>query len=103
MMKSANPATDPHLTYNHSAKDLKAKRKTNAFCKKKCICRNVRIRFCDGESADPAKGRDLLVDALENFLVQNNVQSVILGTGDRDLEEDLLSLQDRFPGNYGSN
>ncbi len=40
----------------------------------------------------------MLVDALENFLVQNNVQVVILGTGDRDLEEDLLSLQDRFPG-----
>lgn len=44
------------------------------------------------------KGADLLVDALENFLVQNNVQVVVLGTGDQDLEEDSSSLQDWFPG-----
>lgn len=40
-----NPATDPHLTYNYSAKDLKGKAKDKRVLQKKCICRNVRIRF----------------------------------------------------------
>lgn len=44
------------------------------------------------------KGVDLLLNQLENFLLHQPVQVVILGTGDADLEGELLALADRFAG-----
>ncbi|RXT18858.1 starch synthase [Lacticaseibacillus chiayiensis] len=94
-----DPETDPHLPYHYNAKNLKGKAKDKRILQDEMhLPKRSDPLFAMVSRLTRQKGADLLVDALENFLVQNNVQVVILGTGDRDLEEDLLSLQDRFPG-----
>lgn len=94
-----NPATDVNLTHNYSAKNLKGKAQDKQFLQTEMhLPKRSDPVFAMVSRLTRQKGADLLVDALENFLVQNSVQVVILGTGDQDLEEDLLSLQDRFPG-----
>ena len=94
-----DPETDPHLAYHYNAKNLKGKDKDKRVLQEEMhLPKRSDPLFAMVSRLTRQKGADLLVDALENFLVQNNVQVVILGTGDRDLEEDLLSMQDRFPG-----
>ena len=94
-----DPETDPHLAYHYNAKNLKGKAKDKRVLQDEMhLPKRSDPLFAMVSRLTRQKGADLLVDALENFLVQNNVQVVILGTGDRDLEEDLLSMQDRFPG-----
>ena len=94
-----NPATDQNLAYNYDAKNLAGKAKDKkALQDEMHLPKRTDPLFAMVSRLTRQKGADLLVDALENFLVQNNVQVVVLGTGDQDLEEDLSSLQDRFPG-----
>ncbi|MHA3066508.1 glycogen synthase GlgA [Lacticaseibacillus saniviri] len=94
-----NPATDQTIASTYDAVDLTGKARDKA-----ALQNRMQLPISD----DPVfgmvtrltrqKGVDLLLNQLENFLLHQPVQVVILGTGDADLEGELLALADRFAG-----
>jgi starch synthase len=96
-----NPGTDPYLPASYTASNRENKR----LCK-----RALRREFHLPDSGDPLvavigrmasqKGFDLIEDAIPH-LVNTGMQLVILGTGDREIEERFRALQARFPKQIG--
>jgi len=93
-----NPARDPHLAAPYSRRDLSGKAQDKAALQREA-----------GLPVEPAtplmamvtrlaaqKGVDLVLAAAPRLLA-DGAQLVVLGTGDRGLEEGLRELQRRFP------
>lgn len=99
-----NPETDPLIPTRYSAKDLSGK----AVCK-----RELQRRFSLNVDANipiigvvsrlvTQKGLHLLAQAIEDILNNMRVQFVILGAGEKELENFYSSLPARYPGRVGS-
>jgi starch synthase len=99
-----NPAADPLIPARYSMEDLSGK----VICK-----RELQARF--GLVTDPSiplvgaisrfvnqKGLHLLAESIGSILDNMNVQFVILGSGERRLEEFYGSLPANYPGRVGS-
>jgi starch synthase len=96
-----NPETDTHLPARYTADDLSGKR----ACKR-ALQREMKLpvraapvlgvvsRFSD------QKGLDLVADILPELMLLD-VQAVLLGTGDPEIENTFRSLQERFPKKIG--
>ncbi len=97
-----DPKTDPYLPFHFSAEDTTGKKKLKLFLKKQ-------LNFSGGNDLPligmvsrlaSQKGFNELCSgdagALECILKESNVQIVILGTGEKWIEDSLTSLQDRF-------
>jgi starch synthase len=94
-----DPATDKHLVAHYSHNDLAGK----AACKRA-------LRLEAGLAEGPAviatvvsrlveqKGIDLVIDAVEPYILAGRLQLVVLGAGDFALEQRLNALQARHPG-----
>ena len=94
-----NPATDKTLAAPYTAADLTGK----AACKRA-------LRREAGLAEGPAavatvvsrlveqKGIDLVIDAVEPYVLAGRLQLVVLGAGDYQLEQRLNALQARHPG-----
>jgi starch synthase len=92
-----NPATDPHIAANFSADDLSGK----AICKSALqrelglAARDVPILAVIAR-LDPQKGVDLLMQALP-WLMQHDLQLVILGSGNKALEQQMREMEWTYP------
>lgn len=93
-MKVYNPATDPDILAHYSVNDMSGKVKDKQSLQKAVGLseRDVPL-FAVVSRLTRQKGMDLLLDALNEFLQKNDVQVVILGTGDPDLEEGFRGYQ----------
>lgn len=93
-----DPARDPHLPVRYSAGDLAGK----AACKWRLqqelgLPRAGVPLLAVVSRLASQKGLDVLADALDRILARD-VQLVVLGTGDPDLEAAFRAAQDRHPG-----
>ena len=92
-----NPTTDPHIAANFSADDLSGK----AICKSALqrelglAARDVPILAVIAR-LDPQKGVDLLMQALP-WLMQHDLQLVILGSGNKALEQQMREMEWTYP------
>ncbi|MCK5862558.1 MAG: glycogen synthase GlgA [Candidatus Hydrogenedentes bacterium] len=96
-----NPKIDPHIAANYDQSNLRGKD----------ICKATLQKMFGLPVADVPlfgivsrlhwqKGIDLLVTALKDFM-QNDLQLIILGTGDPTLEDKLRSETKKFPEKLG--
>jgi starch synthase len=95
-----NPATDAHLGAHYDAKKLAGKRQ----------CRDLLRQECGLAPSDRAavvgvvsrlvdqKGIDLVLAAVEPYILAGRMQLVVLGSGDHTLEHRLHHLQAKHPG-----
>jgi starch synthase len=92
-----DPAHDPHLPKQYNAQDLSGKR----------ICKRALQKFCGFplksvpligiiSRLTPQKGVDLILEALGE-LMQLDLQIVLLGVGDPDIEQNLEKAARQFP------
>ncbi len=93
-----NPETDPALTQSFNAATLRMRAVNKA-----ALQREVGLPVhADApllgvvSRLDPLKGLDLMLPALEALLSSQDVQFVLLGTGDAEYEERFRALQQRF-------
>ncbi|WP_338215827.1 glycogen synthase GlgA [Companilactobacillus muriivasis] len=97
-MKIYDPATDTNIPEHFSVKDMKGK-----VLDKKALQKTVGLPqkdvpiFAVVSRLTRQKGMDLLLDALNEFLQNHDVQVVILGTGDPDLEKGFKGYQEAYP------
>ena len=93
-----NPKTDPFLSNKRTAQwaSFKSKNKKE-LCKKNGLkSKNPLIGFIGRFAIE--KGVDLIADAIELILDQDaKVSFVILGSGDKKMEQELLSLESKYP------
>ncbi|MCF8144154.1 MAG: glycogen synthase GlgA [Deltaproteobacteria bacterium] len=98
-----DPSHDQHLPVNYSPQEMAGKR----------LCKNALIKEMGLEPSladapllgmisrlDAQKGLDLLVEILDDLL-RLNVGLVILGSGDKDIQEAILEAAGRHPGRVG--
>ena len=95
-----NPAKDPHLPANFSVADLSGK----ATCKA-ALQRELGLREEAGTALFGVvsrlwdqKGLDLFAEVADDIVSKSRMQFVVLGSGDKALEDRLLALAARFPG-----
>jgi len=94
-----NSETDPEIIANFTAEDLTGKVQDKLDLQRACGFRE------DPETPLIAmvsrlashKGFDLVRHVIEEFVVQNNVQFALLGTGEYDLEDFFGSLAAKYP------
>ncbi len=94
-----NPATDPHLSSPYSARRLEAKAANKAALQVE-LGLHVRVDvplFCVVSRLTTQKGLDLLLDAM-HVLHARGAQLVVLGTGDRDLQDAFRREAERHHG-----
>ncbi|MGC9397610.1 MAG: glycogen synthase [Anaerolineae bacterium] len=98
-VKAWNPATDPALPQVFDVTSLRMRSVNKA-----ALQREAGLRARDDipllgvvSRLDRLKGLDIMIPALETMLAEENVQAVVLGTGDPDYETQLRDLQARFP------
>lgn len=98
-----NPATDEHIPYHYSAKDLAGKKKDKRALQKEVgLPQSNDPLFVMVSRLTRQKGADLLVDVVDRFQLMHNCQFIILGTGDYDLEEAFKHVQIRYPGAFSA-
>lgn len=94
-----DPATDKRIAANYTVEDRSGK----AVCKAKLQeelgleVRDDRPLMVMVTRLTRQKGMDLVMYALDRILA-GGVQVAVLGTGDRDYEDDLRYFQDKYPG-----
>ncbi|MCH4171267.1 MAG: glycogen synthase GlgA [Lactobacillus sp.] len=99
-----DPRTDSNIAYNYDRQSIK-----NKDLNKTALQAQLHLP----QRSDPLfiiisrltrqKGMDILLATMDDFLVRHNVQVVLLGTGDPDLETDFKWMQDRFPSQMSTN
>ncbi|WP_338216912.1 glycogen synthase GlgA [Lacticaseibacillus salsurivasis] len=98
-----DPATDKHLPAHYTASDLSGKAKD-----KRALQRSVGLPqrkvplFGIVSRLTRQKGMDQLLTALNVLLPGEDIQVVMLGTGDSELEVGFNTLRDRFAGKVAS-
>jgi len=96
-----NPETDPYLSSRYCAADLSGK----AVCKQALQqemhlpVRDVPLLVVVSRLSDQ-KGLDLVADIMPELMAED-LQFVLLGSGDPDLEQRFRSLQDQWPQKFG--
>lgn len=99
-----NPETDKLIEQNFSAKNLKGKAACKAALQKKFGLvenPNVLLMGVVGRFTDQ-KGYQLLSACIDRIMCEMEVQFVILGSGDPNLESFFWDLPSRYPGRVGS-
>lgn len=93
-----NPVTDTIIPYNFSIDDLTGKRKNKKELMKKLGLKHIDYPLISmiTRLVEP-KGVDLVKDVIDKIL-QNDVNFVLLGTGDDYYEKYFESLNSKYPG-----
>ena len=96
-----NPETDEALTQTFDADSLKMRAvNKSAFQREVHLPANAGTPLLGMVTRlDGMKGLDLVIPMLEALLKEQDVQFVLLGTGDELYEESFRDLQTRFPNN----
>jgi len=96
-----NPETDAFIEKNYSEKNIQTGKTQN----KKLLCK--KFSFTQSKPLFAFIGRlvyeksaDLLPQVFEHLLQQNNCNILILGSGNKVLEDELQKLKEKFPSNY---
>ncbi len=93
-----NPARDKYLATNYTSQTLDLKTENKTFLQREMGLSenpNTLLIGMIGRMIEQ-KGYDLVANVLPNILL-NDIQVVILGSGDKTLERQLLALQQEFP------
>lgn len=98
-----DPATDKHLPARYTVSDLSGKAKDKRALQRSVGLpqRNVPL-FGIVSRLTRQKGMDQLLTALNVLLPGEDIQVVMLGTGDAELEVGFNTLRDRFAGKVAS-
>ena len=94
-----NPETDPDIHYHFSAKSLAGKAKNKLELQKKCGFepdKNVPVVAMISRLV-AHKGFDLVCRIIDELLAADNIQFVLLGTGESDFEQFFRGLSQRHP------
>ncbi|HUJ79507.1 MAG TPA: glycogen synthase GlgA [Nitrospiria bacterium] len=92
-----SPARDPHLPARYDAEDLEGKRACKRALQKSCgLPAKAVPLFGMITRLTSQKGVDLVLDALEELMLLD-LQLVILGSGEPQLEQALQGAAQRFP------
>jgi starch synthase len=94
-----SPDVDPNLARPFSKDDLSGKRACKAALQRELgLPQKATTPLCGTISRFAhQKGFDLLVGALPTLLAEEDVQYLVLGSGDAAVESELRALQTRFP------
>lgn len=94
-----NPETDSLIPANYSRDNLSGKAQCKAALQKELdLPTNPEIPLLGSIGRfDRQKGLDLIAEILEDLLLRGEVQFVILGSGDPEIERQFQRLQERFP------
>lgn len=93
-----NPETDPRISKNYSLNSIEGKSENKARLGQELLLEIGRAPLLGfvGRLATQ-KGVDILVEALTKLLLEQDIKVVVLGTGERKFEENLLELQRKYP------
>ncbi len=97
-----NSETDPALRYHFSAKSLAGKAKNKILLQERCglpVDKNIPVIGMVSRLA-AHKGFDLICRVIEEMLNTDNVQFVLLGTGESSFESYFRSLGERYPDKF---
>lgn len=94
-----NPDTDAALTQSFNATSLRMRAVNKAALQREVglPARPETPVLGVVSRLDPLKGLDIMLPALESLLAQQDVQFVLLGTGEPEYEARFRALQQRFP------
>ena len=97
-----NPETDPALPNTFSSRKLKAKAQNRSVVQQRFDLSEDAIGplFCVVSRLTSQKGLDMLLDCLP-ALVARGAQLVVLGSGDKEIEQAFISTANRYPGSVG--
>jgi len=98
-----NPETDPHIAVKYSAKSMTGKAMCKAALQRRCglpARPDVPVVAMVGRLA-AQKGVDLFVHGADGIL-HNDIQVVVLGTGEKWLEDAVRSTAWRYPGKFSA-
>lgn len=95
-----NPKTDKHIYKNYSFENLGDKLENKVELQKRlCLEANLEIPIISMVTRFVKhKGLDLVRDALEQIMQEENIQFVVLGSGDYEYEEFFNYMQYKYPG-----
>ncbi|MBQ7503160.1 glycogen synthase [bacterium] len=99
---SYDPSTDTDLAATYSADDISGKR----FCKQELL-RRFNLQEDDAplvgivSRLDSQKGMDLILRAIPDIMKYSNLKIVILGSGNKDLENGVNYAVSQYPGRVG--
>jgi len=98
-----NPNSDPYLVENYSIKNVKSGKNNN----KQWLCETFNL-----DKEKPLfgfigrlvyeKGSDLLPEVFEDVLKNKNCSILLLGSGDKEVEAELIFLKDSNKANYNA-
>ncbi|MDK2950653.1 MAG: starch synthase [Kosmotogales bacterium] len=101
--KINDPDTDKRIPKNFSVDDLSGKYECKKALQKRCDLKIEDVPLFGLISRlFYQKGLDLLQEIVEEFM-NENVQFVILGNGDKKIEDFFLKMQNKFKGKFSSN
>ena len=95
---SYDPTNDPFTGYSYSAANIRGKR----WCKR-ALQKRLELPLTDAPMLTmisrlvAPKGEDINADIKDHLLSNNDMQFVMLGTGDAKYEEYFRGLQNRYP------
>jgi len=98
-----NPETDPHIAVKYTVKSMNGKAICKAALQRRCglpARPDVPVVAMVGRLA-AQKGVDLFVHGADGIL-HNDVQMVVLGTGEKWLEDAVRSTAWRYPGKFSA-
>ena len=96
-----NPETDSYLPAHYSAADLSGKRACKRALQRELGLSNMDVPLLAVIGRlTPQKGFDLLMEIIPELMVLD-VQLVLLGTGDRDLEQQFQAAKTKHPERIG--
>jgi starch synthase len=94
-----NPETDHYLSYNYSADDFNGKLKNTRVLRQKLGLEQKKVPLIGMITRlTYQKGIDLVIPMLAH-IIEEGAQLVLLGSGDKDLEERLQMLAEQDPTN----
>lgn len=99
-----NPASDPLIPQRYDANsfDLKIHNKTALQERMGLEVRSDAMLFAHIGRMVYQKGADLITDIVPRLMAEPDTQLVILGSGDKGLEQDVRQAAEKFPGRIGA-
>jgi len=96
---SFNPETDKLIFSNYSADNSEGKAKNKQFLQKTMALKEDPETMVIGMVTRivEQKGFDLIIHSFDEVFSKNDIQFVLLGTGDKKYEDELLKLEKRYP------
>lgn len=94
-----DPSRDPHLPARYSAADLSGKARCKQVLRSDCqLVENGACLLAVVSRLVEQKGIDLILDAVEPYILSGRMQLAVLGSGDLALEQRLHWLARKHPG-----